>query len=303
MTSGNGKLQVVNWGDETGSGTGDSTEVSAKVRSRCGWLCSIVLITGLCIEAPLLRVEANDAPSQNATQAYHSESPEEGNISPVQSLLPLPAQARESRPVPQPAGGSTRKRPVRDGALHHLFGVTAQVPQTAARARSHTSQTQLDLENKDDACADDVTKPIGALGTNIAPSFGELPPDYAAACFARYGSVVDNDGASREPIPAYFFWQAPGLCHGPLYFEEVNLERYGYSAKIGQPILSGIHFFTRVPMLPYLAVAYPPDECIGTLGHYRPGDCVPFQIHRIPFDWKAAAFQSAVVTGLVFLIP
>ena len=33
----------------------------------------------------------------------------------------------------------------------------------------------------------------------------------------------------------------------------------------------------RYPPLPYLMVAEPPQECVSTLGQYRPGDCVPFQ--------------------------
>ncbi len=101
-----------------------------------------------------------------------------------------------------------------------------------------------------------------------------------------------------------FEWSSTRLCHGPLYFEEVNLERYGYQCHPAvQPFVSGAHFFLTVPTLPYQMTVHPPRECIYTLGHYRPGSRVPWQRHRLPWDARAAAVQAGVTVGLVFLIP
>jgi hypothetical protein len=101
-----------------------------------------------------------------------------------------------------------------------------------------------------------------------------------------------------------FEWSSTGLCHGPLYFEEVNLERYGYQCQpCLQPFVSGAHFFLTVPTLPYQMTVQPPRECIYTLGHYRPGSRVPWQRNRLPWDARAAAVQAGVTVGLVFLIP
>ena len=101
-----------------------------------------------------------------------------------------------------------------------------------------------------------------------------------------------------------FRWSATSFCHGPLYFEEVNLERYGYGRRTCvQPFVSGAHFFLTIPTLPYQMTAYPPRECIYTLGHYRPGSRVPYRRHRLPWDARAAAVEAGVVVGLVFLIP
>jgi hypothetical protein len=101
-----------------------------------------------------------------------------------------------------------------------------------------------------------------------------------------------------------FQWSATKLCHGPLYFEEVNLERYGYQCHGAvQPLVSGAHFFLTVPTLPYQMTVHPPRECIYTLGHYRPGSRVPWQRHRLPWDARAAAVQAGVTVGLIFLIP
>jgi hypothetical protein len=101
-----------------------------------------------------------------------------------------------------------------------------------------------------------------------------------------------------------YFWSATRFCHGPLYFEEVNLERYGYQCHpVVQPFVSGAHFFLTVPTLPYQMTVHPPRECIYTLGHYRPGSRVPWQRSRLPWDARAAAVQAGVTVGLVFLIP
>jgi hypothetical protein len=101
-----------------------------------------------------------------------------------------------------------------------------------------------------------------------------------------------------------FNWSASKSYHYPLYFEEVNLERYGYQCHpVAQPFVSGAHFFLTIPTLPYQMTANPPRECIYTLGHYRPGSCVPWRRNHLPWDPRAAAVEAGVVVGLVFLIP
>ena len=90
------------------------------------------------------------------------------------------------------------------------------------------------------------------------------------------------------------------------YFEEVNLERYGYTPfHLGaiQPALSAGRFFATIPALPYLATARPPCERIYTLGHYRPGSLVPFRPHLIEAAPLPTAVEGLAINGLVFLIP
>jgi hypothetical protein len=108
-------------------------------------------------------------------------------------------------------------------------------------------------------------------------------------------------------------WEATSFCHRPLYFEEVNLERYGYlfcddrcggvPAAVVQPVLSGARFFATVPLLPYEMALEPPCECIYTLGHYRPGSPVPHQIHRIRLGPLAGGVEAAAIAGLIFAVP
>ena len=99
-------------------------------------------------------------------------------------------------------------------------------------------------------------------------------------------------------------WVCTALCHRPLYFEQVNVERYGYTVSpLLQPAISGAHFFLTIPTLPYKLVAQPPRECVYTLGYYRAGSRVPRRWHHVNWDPTAATVEGLVVTGLVFLIP
>lgn len=122
--------------------------------------------------------------------------------------------------------------------------------------------------------------PMGELTNNIRPdeSQGELPPDYAANWLARQGQLLDGMAPGRDWMASAYIWQAPVFCHQPLYYEEVNLERHGYSFGVVQPAVSAAHFFGTTALLPYKFVAEGRRECVYTLGHYRPGSKVPF--HR-----------------------
>jgi hypothetical protein len=111
------------------------------------------------------------------------------------------------------------------------------------------------------------------------------PESVAQECL---GTALAPTGlAPRIWTPLCYCWEAPALCYGPLYFEENNLERYGYSQtylRSLQPLASSAQFFTTSFMLPYLLFAEPPCECVYTLGEYRPGSCVPFQWNYPYFD-------------------
>lgn len=108
----------------------------------------------------------------------------------------------------------------------------------------------------------------------------------------------------RSWSPTTFTWKASGLCHHPLYFEDVQLERYGHShGPYLQPIISGAHFFLSVPTLPYQIAAYPPQECVYTLGYYRPGNCAPYVFDPLPLSIRGGLAEGGIWTAAVFLVP
>ncbi|MCG8653219.1 MAG: hypothetical protein MI861_25485 [Pirellulales bacterium] len=110
--------------------------------------------------------------------------------------------------------------------------------------------------------------------------------------------------APRNWTPLTMTWKASNLCHNPLYFEEVNLERYGHTAgPVLQPAVSTAHFFANIAVLPYKMGVHAPNECQYALGYYRPGNCAPWIVPPVPISLRGGLSQAATVTGLFWLVP
>jgi hypothetical protein len=131
----------------------------------------------------------------------------------------------------------------------------------------------------------------------------ELPTNFAAARFAREGAVAHRMGTSRSHAETVMTWEAPAVCHRPLYFEDINLERHGYKVPLIQPAISAAHFFGRVPLLPYMMVTEGHRNCQYTLGHYRPGDYAPYSLYVPRLRLDASAAEMALAAGLIFAFP
>lgn len=114
----------------------------------------------------------------------------------------------------------------------------------------------------------------------------------------------DEIHRGRNFVPSTMTWTASALCHKPLYFEDVQLERYGHTAgPFAQPVLSGAHFFLNIAFLPYKMGINPPNECQYALGYYRPGSCAPWMVPPVPLSVRGAATQAAAVGIIYPLIP
>ena len=109
---------------------------------------------------------------------------------------------------------------------------------------------------------------------------------------------------SRNWVPLTMTWKASALCHKPLYFEQIQLERYGHTAgPWSQPFLSGGHFILNIATLPYKMGMHPMNECQYSLGYYRPGSCAPWLISPIPLSLRGAAAEAAAIFGGGALFP
>lgn len=101
-----------------------------------------------------------------------------------------------------------------------------------------------------------------------------------------------------------YMWKASAICHKPLYFEDEALERYGHSwGPYLDPIVSGAHFFSKLPVLPYCMGVTPPNECMYALGHYRPGNCAPYMIPPVPLSCRGAILEAGGVVGAAAILP
>lgn len=159
------------------------------------------------------------------------------------------------------------------------------------------------------------------LQVTVAPKIEECPEPQEALRSIRKKNILDDITPKPGPFPQWclmgkeaytprswsptnFHWTASALCHKPVYFEDLQLERYGHTCGPWyQPIVSGGHFFLSVPVLPYAMGLFPPNECIYTLGYYRPGSCAPQMLDALPMSIRAILAQGGVWTGMAFLIP
>jgi hypothetical protein len=134
----------------------------------------------------------------------------------------------------------------------------------------------------------------------------DLPGESKAALDSSQAYVQSAGPASPTRTTNYreYVWAAPNFYHRPLYFEQKNLERYGYhyGGVCTQSAVSAAHFFATIPVLPYKITMHKPHECDYTLGHYRPGNCAPNRLTRCKFDLNALAVEGVVATGCALIL-
>lgn len=147
------------------------------------------------------------------------------------------------------------------------------------------------------------TDSIATVSLDISPPDGALPEDHAEVAFASLQARAHLPGTHRLWGTSDYHWNASLLNHQPLYFEDVNLERHGFSYGYLQPIVSGAKFFATLPALPYLMTARPPLVPRYTLGETKPGSHASYVHEYPPLSLKAGVVEAVAVTGLFFIIP
>ncbi|MEQ8634073.1 hypothetical protein [Gimesia maris] len=111
--------------------------------------------------------------------------------------------------------------------------------------------------------------------------------------------------SGRNFTESIYTWEASDINYNPLYFEDPNLERYGYSRRdLVQPFVSVGRFTGQLLALPYQMSIDPVRKKMYPLGFYRPGEPnIPKRINGIPWNTKAAVTEGLTATGLIFLLP
>lgn len=183
-----------------------------------------------------------------------------------------------------------------DDIADDLAGDTEASQEEAQKRAERRSEAMQDCGK---ALAELKAQRLASIDLSIAID-GAEGEAYPYICSLEDGSVY----APRCWCEITYNWKASGLCHKPLYFEDIHLERYGHSwGPYVQPLLSGAHFFGTLPVLPYKMGLKTPNECVYTLGHYRPGECAPYLLDPIPFTWRAAIFQAGGTMGVIGILP
>ena len=148
-----------------------------------------------------------------------------------------------------------------------------------------------------------LNRTLADISLNI--SVGGVPgADFPVSCDIETQQIPLNSYHFGRQEPLNFAWTASGLCHKPLYFRELQAERYGHSVgRISQPFFSAAHFFCNVAILPYNMGMRPPQECVYALGHYWPGDPAPRYIPAVPISLRGGLMQAGAVLGAVYVLP
>ncbi|MHC4403888.1 MAG: hypothetical protein ACYTG0_29880 [Planctomycetota bacterium] len=218
----------------------------------------------------------------------------QGDLSEPAQLEPTPRGdlSKPKKPMPKAKGAPPRLE---------IEDVTEEtVPLGRAEAIPDLPPDWLAVAEQEgeDPCAALEFKPIDQITHDISVKKKTLPQE----CPLAQSGLPDRQTTGWAPVT--FTWKASALCHKPVYFEDVHLERYGHSSgPYLQPLISGAHFFLTVPVLPYKMGLYPPNECMYTLGYYRPGSCAPYMLDPLPLSVRAGLAQAAAWTGLIYAIP
>mgnify|MGYP006908230951 CR=1 FL=1 len=269
------------------------------------------------------------------------EPTEVGQDSPFRTIVEevSPLQARlQASPTPMPQGlpessassvAKGQPSPAQTAPLPSVFDEVAQPKVTADRIAHLTSKYQ----NDNDPVVTNYGPDPSQLKkiTEIAP-FSNYEPDaesretqpcrnlcpYPGSALCKGGedqvaglSCPEEIRLGQEVYAGRAFddrivaWQASNVYHNPLYFEDVQLERYGhtYGDLVIQPFVSAGKFALQLAGFPYQTVISPLNKRTYPLGVYRPGDWAPGMEYQIPLNLEAALFEAEVVSGLVWVLP
>jgi hypothetical protein len=128
--------------------------------------------------------------------------------------------------------------------------------------------------------------PLGLSYDFVPPSYPPVPPP---------GSVERAWPPLAEVVePAY-------LCHGRLYFEQLNAERYGWDFGPLHPVISAGTFYFDLATLPYHAATDPLRRYECNSGYALPGDPMPLLLY-LPKPSVTGTVAEAAAIGVLFAI-
>ena len=125
---------------------------------------------------------------------------------------------------------------------------------------------------------------------------------YEKAAYINSSRFRTNDEA--EWFNSVAGWTAPEFYTRPLYFEQINFERYETAAPAWtRPARSYVQFLGTIPVLPYKIGANGPTERMYAVGHYPHGQMAPAYSNWGKLSKRGILLQGAATTGLIFIIP
>lgn len=207
---------------------------------------------------------------------------------PAMLLAPLASGERQITLMPllpeaAPHPNSTAESPETAPLLLREFrnpGPAERLAEGPIELRAVHRLTSLAYGNQGrDFTVAEMTGPLGANGNPFENL--NLESSYRAAAVLDASEVRPvwmNGSLTGYWQASDYTWISPVFAHGPLYFEQANLERYGIRQRpLFEPFLSAADFFGTAALMPLKVVAHNPCSNVYTLGNQRPGDCAAFQ--------------------------
>lgn len=201
----------------------------------------------------------------------------------AESPEPVRAEPMRAEPVPTP------QAPVPEQ-------VVGQTEPTPAVDRREPAATAGEVDSAVTNNGDNIElgiRPIRSLTVDIGlPTTQEnqslrvpLPIDVASGYFEQFPAAPPENSVYIPWMLDDSYNPPLNFCYRPLYFEDVNLERYGYSWGIWQPAVSTVKFYANAVLLPYRMITQPPCKCTYHAHLSRPGGPAPRerQVPKGPF--------------------
>jgi hypothetical protein len=120
-------------------------------------------------------------------------------------------------------------------------------------------------------------------------------PDEPAITHERY--------AGRSFPPGNLLVEPCYLCYDRLYFEQKNLERYGWDLGPITPFVSTAAFYWDLITLPYHMGTAPCRRYECNAGYCLPGDPVPLLLYPPELSLTGFVVEAGVVTALFAIFP
>ncbi|HEY7309069.1 MAG TPA: hypothetical protein VH643_06830 [Gemmataceae bacterium] len=93
------------------------------------------------------------------------------------------------------------------------------------------------------------------------------------------------------------------VCHGRLYFQQINFERYGWGLGVVTPFVSYAAFLWDFVTLPYQLAAQPCRCFEYNTGWCLPGDPVPLLLYPLEISATGFLAEAATIATLVAIFP
>ncbi len=122
--------------------------------------------------------------------------------------------------------------------------------------------------------------------------------------FPQYKPLTEEKTPPNREWPAQTMQVEPNyVCYNRLYFEQINVERYGWDLGFAAPFVSAGEFFKDVVLLPYHMGTDPCRRQECNAGYCLPGDPVPMLCYPPRLSLTGAAAEAVVVLGLAAIFP